>query len=137
VANIFEPSEEQKMEWAEFVATRPPNVRKIAGTISPWKLYRLKSTGHRVTIYSFDEHKDGTVTCSVVVSGEYNTVLFARRVFGIKPSDLEECDIPTNEQALGEVLSPEQVEGNIDMIRVLVRPDLFVLDEAGKAVRKQ
>ena len=57
----------------------------------------MKSTGHRVTMYSYSEN--GTVT--VNVTGDYNVVVFERQVFGISPDDLEECDLPAPGEFLG------------------------------------
>src|SRR5271170_7870611 len=100
--NWFEPTEEQQTQWKEYVRTRPHAVRQIIEThaFTPWKLYRLKSSGHRVTIYSFDEPERGSITMKVDVSGEFNLVTFSRRVFGIAPEDLVECDLPTPDEPL-------------------------------------
>ena len=125
MAHLYEPTDEMKAEWAEFVASRPDVVRKVAERFNPWTLYRIGKDGHRVTLYSFGEHEDGSVTLSVNVTGEFNCVMFERRVFGIKPEDLEECDLPDE----GEI------DDNIDALRVIMRPDLFSMDENGKAVR--
>lgn len=69
----------------------------MAAKKPPELLYKLKSTGHRVIIYSYAE--DGTV--SVVVSGAFNLVAMNRIVFGIKPEDLEECDLPGPDDPVG------------------------------------
>ena len=87
--------------WNEWVATRPESVQKLCRQLPPNRLYRLKTSGHRVTLYSYCE--DGTLT--VEVSGEYNAVMFDRRVFGIKPEDLEECDLPKPGEPLGTILT--------------------------------
>ena len=63
---IEEPTEERLRLWSEWVESRPPVVRDIAKRFNPWTIYRLKSSGHRVYIYSFSE--DGTLT--VVVDGQ-------------------------------------------------------------------
>lgn len=93
----------------------------------------MKSTGQRVTLCSIFE--DGTI--SVSVSANYNFVLHERNVFGIDPNDLEPCEIPPPDELVGSVLTDEQVEENIDALRVLVRPDLFVMDNDGTAKRKR
>lgn len=133
MANIEEPTEDHKKEWAEWVAQRPEVVRAIAEKFFPWKLYRMKSTGQRVGIYSFSE--DGTIT--VLVTGAFNKVNFDRQVFGIDPKDLEECELPSPDEAVGTELRPEEVEENIDLLRAEIRPDLWWLDKHGTAVRKQ
>ena len=47
------------------------------------------------------EPKEGEPTLTVIVSGRFNYVAFERRVFGIKPEDLEECDLPRADEPLG------------------------------------
>jgi len=112
MANFAEPTEEQRAGWAEWVAERPEAVRLVAEKFNPWALYRLKTSNHRVTLVSFDEPKDGSpVTLRVNVTGEFNRVAFERCVFGIKPEDLEECDLPGPDELLGsQGLLPEQVK---------------------------
>ncbi|CAM5999267.1 unnamed protein product [Sphagnum balticum] len=137
MAHLYEPNDEMKSEWAEFVSSRPDAVRKVAERFNPWTLYRIGKDGHRVTLYSFGEHEDGSVTLTVNVTGEFNCVVFERRVFGIKPEDLEECDLPAEGEIMGALLHGEEVDDNIDALRVMVRPDLFEMNEDGEAVRKQ
>jgi hypothetical protein len=129
--HIYEPSTEQKAEWAEWLSTRPEQIKKLAERFNPWTLYRMKSTGHRVTLESFDEEHNGTVSMTVAVTGQFNQVAFDRCVFGVKVEDLEECDLPTG--PVGTALTQEQVDENLDVLRVLARPDLWALDPAGKA----
>lgn len=91
MANIFEPTDAIRSAWAEWVAGRPPTVRAICEKVEPWKLYRLEPPGQYVTFYSCNE--DGTVT--VDVSSEWNgPIVVDRRVFGIDPKDLSECELP-------------------------------------------
>lgn len=100
--------------WNEWVETRPPVVQDLCRRFPPDRLYRLKDSGHRVTLYSYSE--DGTMT--VNVTGEYNAVIFSRRVFGINPDDMEECDLPGTDELLGELLTDENdIEAFIDKIR--------------------
>jgi hypothetical protein len=114
VSHWFEPTEKMKSEWAAWVATRPQPVRLMVEKhgFAPWKLYRLKSSNHRVTIYSFDEPSSGgPPTLKVDVSGAYNLVLFERMVFGIEPDDLEECDLPGPDEPVGSAgLSIEEAK---------------------------
>ena len=98
--------------WNEWVDSRPESVRAIASMYTPDKLYRMAS-GHRCTIYSYSE--DGTVT--VAVTGEYNLVSFSRRVFGIDPSSLVECDLPSKDEELGDLgMSVDEVK---DMLQTI------------------
>lgn len=110
MAKLAEIDEEQ-MEWME---SRPEEIKQMIEKIPPNLLYMMKSSGHRVTIYSYGE--DGTVT--VFVSGQYNQVTFERRVFGIKPEDLEECDLPDENEELGVLLNEEQTRDYINSKRV-------------------
>lgn len=130
---IAEPTAKDVKEWRAWVRSLPPKPRAVAERFEPWRLYRLKDTGDRVTFYSVAD--DGTLT--VVVSGAFNVVVFDRRVFGIDPDNLEECDLPGPNELVGTLLTPDQVNDNLDAVRCAVRPDLWVMDENGKAVRKQ
>jgi hypothetical protein len=110
--NFREPSPEEKNQWEGWVASRPVIVRSVIETykFEPWKLYRLKSSNHRVTLISFEEHNGAPVTLKVAVTGDFNCVAFERAVFGIKPEDLEECDLPAPDEILGSAgMSLEEV----------------------------
>jgi hypothetical protein len=107
-------SQLNEAEWEKWVKTRPPVVRAVCEKLPPDRLYRLKSTGARVTLYSYSE--DGTVT--VDISGTYNALVFERQVFGISPDDLEECDLPVEGEPLGVLLqTEEEIDACIDLIR--------------------
>ena len=90
MAKWIEWTDDQREAWAEWDASRPPVIQDMIARFPYDELYRLKSSGHRVTLYSYSE--DGTMT--VNVTGEFNFVAFDRRVFGIKPDDLEPCELP-------------------------------------------
>lgn len=103
--------------WNEWVKTRPDVVRAVCERLPPDRLYRMKSTGSRVTLYSYSE--DGTVT--VDITGEYNAHVMDRQVFGIDPDDLQECDLPGADEPLGTLLTDDaDVEAYIDMVRPAV-----------------
>jgi hypothetical protein len=107
MAAIMQLTEEQRKQWRAWVASRPECIQDLCRRFPPDRLYRLKSSGHRVTLYSYCE--DGTMT--VIVSGEYNAVAFGRNVFGIKPEDLEECDLPAPGELLGELTAdPKEID---------------------------
>ena len=107
MAKISEIDETMLEEWLQ---DRPPIIRELCNKLPPNLLYRMKSSGHRCTIFSYSE--DGTVT--VAVTGEFNRVKFGRRVFGIlrhvlRPlDDLEECELPLPGEPLGEELQTEE-----------------------------
>ena len=103
---IIEGYDETAMQ--EWLATRPPVIQELAKLVPPGRLYRLKNAkgelGSRVYVHAYNEN--GTLT--VTVSGEYNLVVFDRDVFGIKPEDLEECDLPSAEERLGTLLTEDK-----------------------------
>lgn len=132
MSRLTQPTPEEEAEWKEWVASRPDSVRIVAEKLDPWTLYRMKSTGNRCTLISIFEN--GTVKVSI--TGEFNAVMFDREVFGIDPGDLEPCDPPSADEATGAMLSPDQVDGNVDALRVMVRSDLFEMNEQGEAVRR-
>jgi len=107
MARHIQPSPEQEREWKEWVAGRPEAVRAVAERFEPWTLYRMKSTGQRVFVMGFFDPDDaGKVLLSVGVTGEFNLVAFERKVFGIDPDDLVECDLPAPNEALGSLDVP-------------------------------
>src|ERR1700677_782676 len=117
MANIVDPTPEQEQDWDTWVSERPAAVRETLQRydLKPWKLYRLKSSGHRVTLYCVDEHADGSApTLKVDVSGRFDVLAFDRRVFGISPDDLVECDLPSETEPLGSVLSHDEVDQAVD-----------------------
>lgn len=86
-------------EFDAWLSTRPESIQKLAKKIPPGRLYRMDN--QRVFPYSYNE--DGTLT--VIVSGEYNAIVFERSVFGVKPESLVECDLPEEGEALGTMLT--------------------------------
>ncbi len=132
MARIAEPSKKQEAGWRRWVKSRPPTVRAIAGRFDPWSLYRMRPNGERVFLVSINE--DGTIT--VGISGRFNAVVMERNVFGIDPSDLEPCDLPGPDEVTGSLLTDSQVDDNIDALRVIVAPDLWVMGDDGKATRR-
>jgi hypothetical protein len=137
MARFVEPAPRELKIWHEWLASRPAHIRVVAEAFDPWSLYRLKESGHRVFIEGVGENtEEGVVTLTVVVSGAFNRVAFDRVVYGIPPDGLEPCALPEPGEPLGTLLTPEEVEKNIDLVRATARPDLFVLDEAGSLHRK-
>jgi hypothetical protein len=109
MANIYEPTPEQEKGWVAWAAGRPKVIQDLAARFKPWKLYLLKSSGHRVFLLSFNESN----TITVAVTGKYNLVSMERQVFGIQPEDLEECELPDPGTPLGVFLTEEE---QLDMI---------------------
>jgi hypothetical protein len=86
----FRREEFHAPEWEAWLDERPPEIRELAARMPPWFLYRLKSSGHIVTIAAFSEHEAGPPTLRVHVLRRYNPhILMERTVFGIPPEDLE------------------------------------------------
>lgn len=104
MADFEVPSDERRADWQTWVDGRPPAVQQLARKFTPWSLWLLKS-GHRVVPHSFDEHADGSYTMSVDVLAVFNSVTFERRVFGVRPDQLEPCELPGPEEELGATLT--------------------------------
>lgn len=102
MANIFDPTPDELVEWEKWLAERP-DLKQVEARYPPWKLYRMKSTGKRVVVSSFGTMEDGSVGFSVIVSAQFNRVSFEREVVGVLPDDLEECDLPTDDEPVGLV----------------------------------
>lgn len=128
-----QPTKKQEKGYAAWVRELPKKARAVAQRFDLWTLYKLKETGDRVILRAFAD--DGTLT--VIVSGRFNLVMFEREVFGIRPDDLEECDLPAADEPTGTLLSREETFAKLDQLRVMVRPDLWAMGDDGKAVRKQ
>ena len=129
MARFMEPSDGAKRIYEAWVIARPPLVRAVAERFDPWSLYRLKSSGHRVTIYCFDEDaEDGHVTLQVDVSAAFNCVLFERRVFGVPPEDIEPCELPTEDDMTGALLRQNEVEAHLPMLRAMAGVEPTVED---------
>src|SRR5262245_17271198 len=114
MADIYPVTDEHVKAWADWAEDRPAVIQALAERFKPWKLYRLLSSGHRVTVQSFFE--DGTLT--VAVLGKYNLVNFERAVFGIDPDDLVECDLPAEGEPLGVKMNEQQTLDYINARRV-------------------
>ena len=89
---------EQQAEWEKWKNGRPKVMLDLAERFPPNILFRLKTTGQRVYPVSYNE--DGTL--KVCVSAQFNAIAtFERNVFGINPDDLEECDLPGQDDRIG------------------------------------
>lgn len=129
-----EPTTTQLAAWREWVISRPDHVRVVAERFNPWTLYRMISTGQRVTIYSFVEldDVDKSVALTVSVDGRFNRVMFSRLVFGISPDDLVECNLPGPDEDIGDIAA--ELEFMDESIRSGVIPRLrAVLNSLFKA----
>ncbi len=111
-------TDEQHQAWAKWLDERPPKVRALAKQFPPYKLFRLKDTHQRVYPSSYNE--DGTLC--VVVDARFNFVMFERNVFGIKPEDLQECELPSKDEMTGSLCNTEdEVEAVIDVIKTTAK----------------
>ena len=119
MARIMEFDEVQQQEFDAWVAARPPQIQAMIQNHPPDRLYRNKAYQgtQRVVITAY--HEDDTL--SVAVLGMYNCCAYERNVFGVKPSDLEECDLPAEGELLGAALTdPDQIEEFINIVRPAV-----------------
>ena len=114
---IYDRTPAQEHAWKEWVAARPPHIQALCEQFPPNRLYRMKSTGRRVTIYAYNEDK----TVDVAITRQFNYHFFDRRVFGIDVEDLAECDVPAPDEPLGALLTEEPAIGEfIERTRPLV-----------------
>jgi hypothetical protein len=117
MAEIIKLSPEQRASYEAWIAARPPEIQAMIRSHPPIKLYRLATTGQRVTIDSYAE--DGTVT--VILNGRYNVVVMDRRIFNIPLSELTECELPAPDESTGTALfDPVQVERFVEASRPYV-----------------
>lgn len=103
------PTDDQVAAWKAWLSDRPQVIKDMVAKhgLDPWTLYRLKSTNPRVyvqRVYVVSLFEDGTV--KVGVTGEFNLLTHERNVFGIDPADLEECDLPRDDEPLGSLELP-------------------------------
>lgn len=76
-----------------WVETRPASVQEMARRVRYNRWYLMKQTNQRCYLYSYSE--DGTVTVDVAPRGDgFDIFPFGHRVFGVDPTDLEECEAP-------------------------------------------
>ena len=54
---------------------------------------------------------------TVNITGDFNLITFSRQVFGIDPADLEECALPTDDEVVGEFLTPAEQRSFVDARR--------------------
>lgn len=94
-------TEDKSSVFDQWLKDKPDCIKDLARRFPPYLLYRMKSSGHRVTIYGY--HEDGSL--SVSITGTYNRVIFNRHVFGVLPADLIECDLPGPGEPLGVELT--------------------------------
>lgn len=117
MAKIFEPTDEQVAGYAAWVETRPSPVLEIARRLDPWTLYKMEPNGERVTLEAISE--DGTVR--VRVSAKHNMLVFERSVFGVNPDNLSPCELPTDDEPVGALLTDRgDVDAFIDAVRPVV-----------------
>lgn len=98
MAYVKTPTPEVRAQWRDWITTRPPEIRAVAERLDFWSLYRLKTTGQKVTLYSLSEPDPPRypgVTVTVRVWPMFNPdrlMVGVTQVFGIDPNDLEPCD---------------------------------------------
>lgn len=94
---IKEEIEKRHQMLDDWLQDRPQIIKDLADKISPFKTYVVKETGQLGTVYSFSEN--GTLTLNI--TGHKDKFrdamekLIPLRVFGFRPEDLEEYELPT------------------------------------------
>lgn len=96
-----EMTDEQRAGWDEWVASRPERVRTLIEQLPPWQYWKIKDTGHKCSILSYDEPVDpaAPVTVKVYVAPDQvrpqlaamfpDTARDGYAVFGLGPETLE------------------------------------------------
>lgn len=108
------PTDEEYRAWFD---ARPPAIQVMIRRWPPNRLY-LMDSGRRATIAAYQERGDGTYTVMMDVTGEYNQIAFARRVFGVDPETLVECDLPEPGEPLGVLLkTKEEIDAYVAQMR--------------------
>ena len=88
-SELYQPTDEQRALWNEWVEDLPECVSSVARYFNPWTLYEFKESGKKVTLVSFEEHAGAVTTLQVHISHEHNPVcLVERAVFGVAPDSL-------------------------------------------------
>jgi len=79
-----------KLSETDWFLARPRAIQQAILKYPPGK-YKLKSTGHIMELYSYEEDEDGSCnTCTGTITYENNQhLLFERKVFDIPLEDLE------------------------------------------------
>lgn len=107
MAEIYVMSEQQQKTWDDWLVTRPPIIQELAKKFRQNRLYRHNVTGQLVIPTAL--HEDGTV--EVIVPRRLNNyILPTKKVFGIHPDKLEECDLPEGMK----VMSFEEADNFMD-----------------------
>lgn len=108
------PTQEEGM--TQWLAARPKVIQDMVAkyNLRIDTLYRLKTTGQRVVLFSL--HENYTLTVQIFSAFNMDNAMaralgsaWDRRVFGIDPEDLEECDLPE-----GVVLEDNSMEIDLD-----------------------
>jgi hypothetical protein len=121
----YHPTSEEEQMYNDWVAELPEKVRNIAQKFDVYSLYRLKSTGHRCVIISFDEDVETKeITLKVSITGKFNKIPFDRIVFGILPDDLELCELPAPNEELGTMLTNvKDIRKLVDIMKYVIKKD--------------
>lgn len=64
--------------------SRPKPIRDFFDKCPPWQLYKVHNGTFPGRIISYDEERDGTISCKV----EIDSPLMPRTVFGLRPEHL-------------------------------------------------
>ena len=115
MAKIIEWNDLEKHQWKKWLNSCPPIIKNLAEKFPIDRLYLYKPTSHRATIASY--YLDGTL--SLNITGQYNRILFSRKVFSVNPENIEECDLPSEGEDLGDT-AKEAGYSEKDIIEILI-----------------
>jgi len=97
MANYQQPTPAMKQQWASWLSKAPKKLRLLFKQykLDPFKLYLQKSTGKHVAFYAMHDPQNGDDVCAVViVMAKYNPGEVDHRAFGVRLTDLVECELP-------------------------------------------
>lgn len=89
--HFIRASKEDQKSMQEWFDSRPTMIQESIMKCPPWKFYRIKGGNAFGCLYSYEENKDGSVTCKINLT---ENVLLPRTVFGVPLSDLVEVKEP-------------------------------------------
>lgn len=83
-----------RVQDTDWYKERPPLIQQKIDAYPPDRLYRQKSTGRIVYLYSYEEGDDGQCEmCTITITKRFNpTCVLDRRVFDVPLEDLEEME---------------------------------------------
>lgn len=109
---LFEPTLKQRTSFERWVSERAPEIAEEIRDrkLEPWRIYRLKATGERVTIIAILEPVSGGrgMKLSVLSETKFNPKLNQDyEIENVPPEDLEPCAPPSQLELAQEAESAD------------------------------